>query len=604
MTFQNLGLLCSVAATLAISACTSKQPQSPVKYAVLRFENLSRDSSLDWVGRAASEVLTKSLGAIPRGVMYQAQQPSAARPVSAPGISTEFPAARLAGATQVIYGYYEVVNGQLRITAIAEDAATGQTTKSVTAAGDVLPALSSLAKEFTASPKPYSTQSSAALQAAVTAMESPAPDEQMFRKAMAADPHYEEGYIGAAEVALAHKDKASLAEIVAQARAAGLNKITLARLDLAAASLSTNPADREQALVKLAAADPSDKSVIRAVADSEFTRLRFHDAATHYAEAADAGHSEIYNLLAYARMFEGDEKSALEAARRYQSLRPADPNAIDTEGDVQYFFSRFADAEKTYLRAAAKDPAFNQGGETWKAARARLLTGDVAGATELYNRYSGERTKSKDPTVGYRDAEWKYLCGARAQAVEDMRKAVNGTSNAALKILEQTQIAIWELQLGKRADAIRDAQLVIAAGQNQSTLAAIVARFASIDPPASADEWRKRADSAFRGDSAGQVRAVALAYTLFLSGHYADAAPLWQKIYTATIPNDQAPAALYAGSLYLSGHQKEAAAVLGGNPIPSVNLAASFECLYFPQYLEWRGDHATLVKLLAAGTAK
>lgn len=603
MKFRKLALL-PLAAVLATTACTSKQPQFPVKYAVLRFENLSQDQSLDWVGRAASEVLTKSLSSIPRGAMYQAQQPSAMHPVSAPGISAEFPAARFAGATQVIYGYYEIVDGKLRITAIAEDLATGKTAKSVTAGGDVLPALNTLAKQFTPSPKPYSTQSTAALQAAVSAMESPAPDEQMFRKAIAADPHYEEGYIGAAEIALAHKDKAALAEIAAQARTAGLNPIALARLDLAAASLSTNPADREQALKKLAAADPSDKSVLRAVADAEFAGLRFQEAARHYAEVADAAHSDVYNLLAYARMFGGDEKGALEAAHQYQSLRPADPNAIDTEGDIQYFFSRFADAEKTYLRAAAKDPSFNHGGETWKAARAHLLTGDVAGATELYNRYSAERTKEKDPTVSYRDAEWKYLSGFRSQAIEDMRKAAAAASNPALKTLEMAQVAVWELQLGKRADAARDAQSVIAAGQNPSTIAAVITRFASMDPAASADEWRKRSEAVFSGASAGQIRSLAVAYALFISGQYSEAAPMWQKIFSSTSPNDQAPAFFYAGSLVLSGHQQEAMPILKGNPIPSVNLAASFESFYFPQYLEWRGDHASFLKLLPAGTAK
>jgi hypothetical protein len=589
---------------VALGGCGSKQPEAPPKYAVLRFENLTPDKKLDWAGRAMSEVLTKSVSAIPLPAIYQAQQPSIHRPAAAPGISTEISGARLAGATRLISGYYEEVQGKLLFTAMVEDTGTRKTIKSVSVAGNVLPAAAAIAKELTGAAKPYSTQNEAALQAVTKARESSAPDEEMYRKAVALDPTYEEGYAGWAEMALARKDRATLDEIVRQARAHNLSSVSLARLELAAASLSADPADRQKALSKLAAADPADKTILRAVADSEFAARNFTGAADHYAQVADAAHADALNLLAYSRMFGGQEKEAIEASKEYQKLRPEDPNAIDTQGDIEYYFRRYADAEKSYLRAEVKDPKFNGGAEPWKAARARLITGDVSGATQLFHRYFADRTAAKDPTVAYRDAEWKYLTANRAAGISQMLGAAKAAANPALKTAALAQAAIWELQTGKREDAERDAGLVMSAGQNPSLLQAIIIRFSAAGAPASAEEWRKRGEAVFHGEGEAQVRALVVAYALLISGHYADAVPLWKGLYLSANPNDQSIAFLYAGALKQSGHEGEAAAILKGNPIPSTNVAASFESYYFPQFLEWRGDHATYLKLRPAGTAE
>jgi hypothetical protein len=60
---------------------------------------------------------------------------------------------------------------------------------------------------------------------------------------------------------------------------------------------------------------------------------------------------------------------------------------------------------------------------------------------------------------------------------------------------------------------------------------------------------------------------------------------------------------LYAGSLAESGHAGDAAPLLKGNPLPPSTLGASFESLYFPKYLDWRGDHAGYVKLAGSTAA-
>jgi hypothetical protein len=121
-------------------------------------------------------------------------------------------------------------------------------------------------------------------------------------------------------------------------------------------------------------------------------------------------------------------------------------------------------------------------------------------------------------------------------------------------------------------------------------------RFATYDP-ASVPELRARAERAFNGPGSAQARLWAVGYTLFFARRYGEAAAVWKQLYDETSPNEQAPAFLYAGALVESGHAAEAAPLLKANPIPSVNVSGSFESLYFPKLFEWRGDHATYLKL-------
>ena len=100
------GFLCSVFILLA--ACSHHQATGPVRIAVLRFENLTPDVSLDWMGRAASEIVTHELAggksAVISGAVLHNNPLARQRVLSAPGESTEKEAAIAEGATQVRIG--------------------------------------------------------------------------------------------------------------------------------------------------------------------------------------------------------------------------------------------------------------------------------------------------------------------------------------------------------------------------------------------------------------------------------------------------------------------------------------------------------------------
>src|ERR1043165_8576320 len=101
---------------LILAACSQKTTPVPTRIAVLRFENLTSDVSLDWMGRAASEIIAREIGSgkstvIPAAALH-AHTLAQFHPVSAPGASSERDAAVAEGATRLITGNVMLVRGR------------------------------------------------------------------------------------------------------------------------------------------------------------------------------------------------------------------------------------------------------------------------------------------------------------------------------------------------------------------------------------------------------------------------------------------------------------------------------------------------------------
>jgi tetratricopeptide (TPR) repeat protein len=535
---------------------------------------------LNWIGRAVSEVLTREISAIPSSAIYAVNEHFGRRPVSAPGVSTEFADALLAGADHVITGYYDLEKGVLRFHLVEEEGRTGKRLRDLTAEGSIFDATGALARAFTATPKPYPTRSEAALKNYILGLEGNGEETSSYEAAVAADPNFPYAYLAWGESALAHKDADTVARVTKEAEAHKIDPATLAKLQFTEATAFNDAAGRIQALQRMVELDSTNTSAIEALGEAEMTHHHFKEAAEVFAKGASEARPDLINQRAYALMFAGDEKGALEAIRQYQKARPQDPNTMDSEGDLRYYYGHFAEAEKAYLATAAKDPQFNQGAELWKAARAHLTTGDVSGATAVFERYRKEREKEKDITIPFRAAYWQFLTGDLAGAIHTMHEAVGSAPNAGLKSIELAQAAIWELQLGRNAEASSDADLAMKGGQVASAVPAAIVRLASMTR-ATPDELRSRIASMFNGPGSGQIRQLALGYDLFLAKRYAEAAPVWKEVYEETNPGDPAPRFLYAASLEKSGHVEEAAQLRKNYPPPQTGVAASFESLYF-----------------------
>ena len=233
---------------------------------VVRFENLSGDPALEWLSRGSSEYLSRSLSGamdgpvVPANAVGRVESNFGTRPASAPGISGERSAALVAGATRVISGYVERAAGRLRIVATEEDAASGKSVQ-VLSVEDKNPmqALARLAHEFSPTARPYLTSDAEALRLYVSALESP-PQEGvgMMEQAIQADANFGPAWLLLANLNIARGNREAAGELIERARRQKLDRLDLAELDLASASLSGDRDQRIRALRQVSDLTPGD----------------------------------------------------------------------------------------------------------------------------------------------------------------------------------------------------------------------------------------------------------------------------------------------------------------------------------------------------------
>jgi len=119
--FFRVGLLACL--LVCLTNCTRPNGLSP-RVAVLRFENLSGDPALDWMGRGFSEIISGELAGSPQRYVVQwralhsLDAALGKRPPTAPGISAERTLAMAAGADEILYGGFSVLRGMLRATVV------------------------------------------------------------------------------------------------------------------------------------------------------------------------------------------------------------------------------------------------------------------------------------------------------------------------------------------------------------------------------------------------------------------------------------------------------------------------------------------------------
>jgi Flp pilus assembly protein TadD len=595
---------------LLLSACSPQQPAPRVeRIAILRFENLGPAVSDDWMGRAFSELITTELDgapgiyAIPSNRLHGADRMLGPRPVSAPGVSAERSLAFAAGATRLGYGEYSVRGGTLSARLTIEDPRTGKITGLVSAGpsghpGDVFAVASELARQISSRVAPYGTASLPALKAYVAAKESAtaAATAQNLEQAIAADPDFGPPYRLLAQLKAQQQDRAAAEDLLRQAlaRAAAMPPAERARLQLEAANLHGDSAARQTALTTLVALEPNDPAVWSSLAESSMNRRAYPQAVQAYRKLLEVEPEDTtaLNQLGYAAAYAGSFDAALDALRRYQALRPAEANPIDSQGDVNLLAGRLRQAENLYLQAAKKDPNFENGGDLWKAAMARLMSGDVAGADTLAQQYIQARAAAQDPILDYRRAEWSWLSGRRKSACQRLETFARAAENGPLREFASraySQLALWSLVLGDRAAAPQLAQKAALLAGPSSAAAAMVARFLA-QPPASSSEWSVRAERLFPNPSENSLRSFALAYALLLDQQFQPASLLLQQLYDAANPvSDPSLPVMLAWTRLETGRAADAAPLLRLNPVPSISGVSLFAPFYFPRIYYLRG---------------
>jgi Flp pilus assembly protein TadD len=167
----------------------------------------------------------------------------------------------------------------------------------------------------------------------------------------------------------------------------------------------------------------------------------------HFSEAVQSyqslirespGDIESWNMLGYAQAFAGDPDAARKSFERYGSDPAHAANALDSAGEGAFLNGRFAEAEKSFLEAHAKNSALLGGGDLLKAAYARWLQGDLSGADQRFSQYLAFRTQQKDPLIPWRQAVWEYSTGRPEPAIARL----SGVTGAAADVA-RTQLAVW-----------------------------------------------------------------------------------------------------------------------------------------------------------------
>ena len=573
------------------------------RLAVLRFENLGSDPAADWVGRALEEIVNTELAgapelyAIPRSQLLAMDRALGARPVAAPGISAGQAAALSLGATRIGYGDFAIRNGRLEARLSLADPRTGKIVAGFAAeadGGDVLAAASALAQRISPHASGYATHSEAALHAYIDALEAASPADAASRAeaALDADPGFGPAARLLAGLKVEHGDRAGALDCLnrALARAAGMPASEQARLRLEIAEAANQPAARQDALAAVAAAEPANAEAWFELGNAAFSGRDYGAAQAAFRRAAEIDPTQVaaLNQGAYAAAFAGHLDDAVASLHRYQALRPSDPNPVDSLGDVELLTGHPREAEAFYVQAAKQNPHFLNNIEWLKAAMARLMTGDRAGADDLSEKYVQARFVPQDPWGAeiYR-AQWRFLTGRRREGYRDLEAFAHrqdaGRANA-WAAEAHAQLAIWTLYMGDRAAA----RMQVQAALPTEPLAAMAAILT--EPTASPAEWRERAEK-LGSEQVGR-RDFVLRQALLLGKQFDAALPMLRRAYENAAPTDAEPPVLLAWANLETGQTADAARLLEHNPIPAPNGIDAFAACWFPRLFFLRGEAA------------
>ena len=352
--------------------------------------------------------------------------------------------------------------------------------------------------------------------------------------------------------------------------------------EAAGSRLAPSPAEppaRLAALQGLSALAPCDSEIAYGAATLSMQARQFGKAAEAFrrAQRADPEWAALHNEAAFGFAFGGDLPAALTAIESYRKLEPRSPNPDDSQGEVLFAARRFDDAERSFLLASSKDPAFLNGAPLRKAAEARRMAGNQAEADRLFARYA--EAHAKQPLIALEKAQWDYTSGRTKEALAALEAVVTSSGGAASPVW--SQLSAWRAVQGGDA-AVAAKQALQTARSPAEQQAAVTVVFAT-QPDASPAEWQARAAKQFPPAAAPLARQ-ALIYALLLHKHWTAAIPLVAAQRDAFQPAQASEwQALLAVCLSEAGLAEKAKAESRFAPIPRTAGDATWEFLIHPK---------------------
>jgi len=541
-----------VAILLVLSASCSKS-SGPARgvLAILRFENLTGDASLDWMARGAA----RQIGFQLEGVLV----------ADSPQPSGEREQAIAAGAGRILYGYVSKNGDRLRLRAEMEDAASRKFAKSAEASGPLsaglVPLANAVSRQLDPAARPLGAKNEAALStfvAGLNASDAPAAIDALSRS-IAADPDFGAAYLALLQFSLGRQDRASAEKFLALARARGdaIPAVDRAKLDVFAAQLAGDTAAVAQSLGALSKLTPTDPSLLRTLANTELAAKRYAAAIEYLKKALELqpGDPTLLNTLGYTRAYAGDLDGAVATLREYERVLPKDANPLDSIAEVHFYFGRFSEAEKLYRQAYERDPNFQNAGPLIRSALARLMTGDVSGSETIFSEYERVRRAANDPVIEFTRARWDFLRGKRAEAIRKLEAFLGATRDRETAAIADCTITVWLLETGDRAAAAK----------------------------------RRACGFLANPQGASFPNPVMRAIALLLSKDFATTLPILRDLNTRAAPSPiETSGVMLAWALVETGNFEEAGKHLQFTPTPTAPAPAPFESLIFPRIFHLR----------------
>ena len=374
------------------------------RLAILPFSNLTGDAALDWVANAGPAILSEELAG---GAQVL--------PLRAVSVGT----AALQNATQFLHCSFTQRGGSLQIQYALEDAERHRMIATGSVDGTALFAVSALARTLDAEgARPFST---------------PNPDAAAawgrgeFERAIALDADFGTAWASwIAQTAQAGKlDVAAELAGRALARASLRTPLDKAQIQLSFATLRNDQGARAAAFTDLARLTPHDTGPLLGLAAIQQQARNYPAAEELFRRvlAIEPARADALNSLGYAQGESGDVAAATKTLEAYGQLPNQANNAVDSLGEVYFMNGRFAEAEKFFSQVSARDPSFLKGAPLLKAAYARWLGGDLAGADALMQKYLALLAHQNDPLAVWREATWFYATGRSEQALALLAKA-------------------------------------------------------------------------------------------------------------------------------------------------------------------------------------
>ena len=546
-------------------ACSKREPPPVDRVAILPFELLSGEGGTD---RAGPALLSSALATVPN---------IAPMPVD----SVEQGYAHRAN--RFLHSYVVSRGGKLELRSDLEDAASHKILRNLSVEGEAPagmgPLTVKLAKEIRAAAKPVDSPAPEAYKLLNRAFEAtePAEQDEAFAAAIQTDPRFGEAYVAWAKALLARGDRERAAEIAEKGESAGLDEFTKANLAfIRARAEQTRGTDDGRAeisaLKKLIALSPAAGNQYERLAELEFAGRQFAESSAAYREALrlDPANGALDNMRGYAEAFAGNLEQARQALKNYEVAAPEQrANALDSLGEVDFSAGDFAGAEAAFLSAQEKDPA---GGEWRKAAQARLMTGDLAGADRIFARFA------KEPAV-YQRVQWEFVTGRRKSALANVQ-AEAAKSKGDRAALLWAQAAVWQLQTGDRVGAAGSARNILLEQVTpvRNSLAGLT-QFLLFGGSVGG--------SVGGSHSSGSPFVDALA-SIFQQ-NFQTALPPLEQAYARTVPSaDGQVRLLLAWANVETGHFDRAKELLRIVPIPMSSGDAMFTSLIFPRFFALR----------------